>query len=117
MNKFLPAALLGLCLFVAPVAFADDARDALMRTETTISVLNSADAFAAAPENFEEAQLRLREAKLADSKNRDEETLWRSAEAELQAQIVQEKIKLRGLERTVAEIETGLAALRLELNS
>jgi hypothetical protein len=30
---------------------------------------------------------------------------------------VQEKIKLRALERTVSEIEVGLATLRRELNS
>jgi hypothetical protein len=117
MKKFLPAASLGLGLFLAPVAFADPARDALMRAETRISTLNSADAFSAAPANFEEAQLRLREAQLAEGKNRDEETRWRSAEAELQAEIVQEKIKLRGLERTVTEIEAGLVVLRRELNS
>jgi hypothetical protein len=35
----------------------------------------------------------------------------------LHADIVQEKIKLRGLERTVAEIETGIATLRRELTS
>jgi hypothetical protein len=35
----------------------------------------------------------------------------------LHAEIVQEKIKLHGLERTVSEIETGIATLRRELVS
>ena len=57
------------------------------------------------------------EARTAEGKNRDEESFWRSEEASLHADIVQEKIKLRGLERTVSEIETGIATLRRELNS
>jgi hypothetical protein len=117
MAKYIPAAIFGAFLFASPAAFADDARDNLLRTEAQIGSLNTADAFAAAPGNYEEAQLRLREARVAEDKNRDEETLWRSAEAALHAEIVQEKIKLRGLERTVSEIETGIATLRRELNS
>ncbi len=35
----------------------------------------------------------------------------------LYAEIVQEKIKLHALERTVSEIETGIATLRRELVS
>lgn len=116
MRKVIPAAIFGLFIACSSTAHADDTRDALLRAEAKISALNSADAFAAAPENFEEAKLRLREATDAEARSRDEESRWRSAEADLQAEIVQEKIKLRGLQRTVAEIETGIAVLRRELN-
>lgn len=117
MTKFISAALLGLALLSTPMAFAEGARDDLIRAETQIKSLNSADAYAAAASNYEDAQLRLREARTADDRNRDAESSRRSAEASLQAEIVQEKIKLRGLERTVSEIEAGIAVLRRELNS
>ncbi|MBA3067559.1 MAG: hypothetical protein FP825_03640 [Hyphomonas sp.] len=117
MTKIFLAALTSAWLLAAPAAFADDARDNLIRVEAQISALNTADASSAAPANFQEAQLRLSEARTAEEKNKDEESIWRSAEASLQADIVQEKIKLRGLERTVTEIETGIATLRRELNS
>lgn len=117
MNKIFAAALVGALLLTAPAAFADGARDDLIRTEAQIAALNTADATAAAQANFAEAQLRLKEAREAEDKNKDEDSMWRSAEASLQAEIVQEKIKLFGLERTVSEIETGIAALRRELNS
>lgn len=117
MKKLMSAACIGAFLLAAPAAFAEPARDDLIRTEAQISALNTADASAAAPANFQEAQLRLSEARTAEEKNRDEESIWRSAEASLQADIVAEKIKLRGLERTVSEIETGIATLRRELNS
>lgn len=117
MRKIMAAALMGYALMAAPAATADPARDELIRTEAQIAVLNTADASAAAPVNFKEAQLRLTEARAAEAKNKDKESLWRSAEASLQAEIVSEKIKLRTLERTVSEIETGIATLRRELNS
>ena len=117
MKKSVAAALMGALLCAAPIAFADPARDALLRTEVEIAVLNTADASSAAPENFQEAQLRLSQARAAEKDNEKEETLWRSSEASLQAEVVQEKIKLRALERTVSEIETGIATLRSELNS
>jgi len=116
MNKIFLAAALSAILLAAP-AYADEARDSLIRVEAQISALDTADASSAAPANFQEAQLRLNEARTAEEKNQDEESIWRSAEASLQADIVQEKIKLRGLERTVSEIETGIATLRRELNS
>jgi hypothetical protein len=111
------AALFGGALAMAPAAFADPARDNIVRAETQVKALNPADATAAAPTEYREAQLRLDEARASEDKNRDEETLWRSNEALLHAQIVQEKIKLYGLERTVSEIETGIATLRRELVS
>jgi hypothetical protein len=117
MSKKFGAALFGALLLASPAAFAEPARDELIRTEAQISALNTADASSAAPTNFQEAQLRLSEAREAEDKNKDEVSLWRSAEASLQADIVQEKIKLNALERTVSEIETGIATLRRELNS
>jgi septal ring factor EnvC (AmiA/AmiB activator) len=117
MKPILAAALLGAALLAAPAAFADGARDDLIRTEAEVKALNTADASAAAATNYAEAQLRLSEARVAEEKNREEESMWRSAEASLQAEIVQEKIKLRGLERTVSEIETGIATLRREIIS
>lgn len=117
MKKIIAAALVGALLCAAPAAFAEPARDELIRTEAQISALNTADASTAAPQNFQEAQLRLSEARTAEDKNRDKESIWRSTEASVQAEIVQEKIKLRALERTVSEIETGIATLRRELNS
>lgn len=111
------AALFGSALLVAPAAFADPARDNLLRAEAQIQALNPADATAAAPTDYQTAQLRLDEARKAEGRNRQEESLWRSEEASLHADIVQEKIKLRGVERTVSEIETGIETLRRELNS
>lgn len=117
MSKFFAAAVFGALLLTSPAAFAEGSRDELIRTEAQIAALNTADASAAAPTNFQEAQLRLSEARAAEEKNRDKESLWRSSEASVQADIVQEKIKLSGLQRTVSEIETGIATLRRELNS
>jgi hypothetical protein len=112
------AALFGGVLLAAPAAFADDrARDNILRAEAQIKALNPADAGAASAVEYQTAQTRLSEARTAEDKNRDEESFWRSEEASLQADVVGEKIKLRGLERTVAEIETGIATLRRELNS
>lgn len=111
------AALFGGALAMAPSAFADPARDNLVRAEAQVTALNPADATAAAPADYREAQMRLEEARVSEEKNRDEETLWRSDEALLHTQIVQEKIKLHGLERTVSEIETGIATLRREIIS
>ena len=111
------AALFGGALVAAPAAFADPARDNLLRAEAQVQALNSADASAAAPVDYRAAQLWLDEARAAESRNRDEESLRRSNEALLQAEIVQEKIKLHGLNRTVSEIETGIATLRRELVS
>ena len=104
-------------LLAAPAAFADPARDNLLRAETQVGALNPADATAASPVNYREAQLRLDEARTAEARNRDEESLWRSEEALLHAEIVQEQIKLGALARTVSEIETGIATLRRELVS
>ncbi|PKP80526.1 MAG: hypothetical protein CVT79_14670 [Alphaproteobacteria bacterium HGW-Alphaproteobacteria-18] len=117
MKKIVAAALMGTLLLAAPVAFANPARDELIRTEAQIAALNTADASSAAPANFQEAQLRLSEARAAEAAKQREASIWRSSEASLQAEIVQEKIKLRALERTVSEIETGIATLRRELNS
>lgn len=111
------AALAGTCLMAAPAAFADPARDNLLRAEAQILALNPADASAASATDYQTAQLRLNEARVAEKKNRSEESIWRSEEASLHADIVQEKIKLRGVERTVSEIETGIATLRRELTS
>lgn len=117
MKKIVAAALMGALLLAAPLAYADPARDELIRTEAQIASLNTADASMAALANFQEAQLRLSEARAAEQKRNREESTWRSSEASLQVEIVQEKIKLRALERTVSEIETGIATLRRELNS
>ncbi|MEY4782425.1 MAG: hypothetical protein RIR41_360, partial [Pseudomonadota bacterium] len=68
-------------------------------------------------DHYRSAQLRLGEARNAEARNRDEESLWRSEEALLHAEIVQEQIKLRGIDRTVAEIEKGIETLRRELVS
>ncbi len=112
----LAAALFGGALLSAP-AFADPARDNILRAEAQIAALNPADATAASAPHYQEAQLRLAESRAAETKNRREESLWRSEEALLHADIVQEKIKLRGLQRTVSEIELGIETLRRELNS
>jgi len=117
MKKLIAAALFGGVLLAAPGAFADEARDNILRVEAQMQTLNVADATAASATNYQEAQLRLNEARIAEDKSRREESLWRSEEASLQAEIVQEKIKLRGLQRTVSEIETGIETLRRELNS
>jgi len=110
------AALLGGALMASP-AFADPARDNLLRAETQIQALNPADSSAAAPVDYRNAMLRLDEARAAEGRNKDDESLRRSNEAMLYAEIVQEKIKLHGLKRTVSEIETGIATLRRELVS
>ncbi len=110
-------ALLGFLVLGAPAAFADPARDNIIRAEAQISAINPADAGAASAIDYQTAQTRLTESKAAAERNRSEESLWRSEEALLHADIVQEKIKLRGLERTVSEIETGIATLRRELTS
>ncbi|MFN3312380.1 MAG: hypothetical protein ACK46Q_02780 [Hyphomonas sp.] len=117
MNKIFLGALTGALLLIAPAAFASDSRDDLIRAEAQLSALNTADASAAAPAHFQEAQLRLSEARAAEDKRQRKDSAWRSAEASLLADIVQEKIKLNGLERTVSEIESGIATLRRELNS
>jgi Ni/Co efflux regulator RcnB len=119
MKSLLTAALLGSALFAAPAAFAqqDKAHDSVVRAEAQIKALNPADAGAASAVDYQTAQQRMMEAKTAEDKKRYEESLWRSEEASVQADIVQEKIKLRGLERTVSEIETGIATLRREINS
>jgi|GEM_PF-1086114 hypothetical protein len=111
------AALFGGALAAAPAAFADPARDNLLRAEAQVQALNPADASAAAPNEYRNAQLRLDEARAAEARNRDEESLRRSNEALLHTEIVQEMIKLQGLKRTVSEIETGIATLRRELVS
>ncbi len=79
--------------------------------------LNPADAATASPTDYQTAKTRLDEARVAEDKNRKEESLRRSEEASIHAEIVQEKIKLHGLGRTVSEIETGIATLRREINS
>lgn len=110
-------ALLGCLLLASPAAFADPARDNILRAEAQLAALNPADAATAAAPDYQSARLRLDEARSADDRNRPEESLRRSQEALLLADLVQEKIKLRGLERTVSEIETGISALRRELTS
>ena len=110
-------ALFGGVLLSAPAAFADNARDNILRAETQIEALNSADASVASPTDYQTAKLRLDEARSAEAKNRQEESIWRSEEALLHADIVQENIKLRGLERTVSEIQTGVETLRREHKS
>lgn len=117
MKRLFVAALASGMLALAPAAFAQESRDALIRTEAQIQALDPADATAAAPAAFAEAQLRLNEAKAAEDKNDRDDSMHRSSEAALNVEIVQERIKLRGLERTVSEIETGIATLRRELNS
>jgi uncharacterized protein YlxW (UPF0749 family) len=112
------ATLFGAVLIAAPASFADEkSRDNILRVEAQIKTLNPVDAGASAAIEYQAAQLRLSEAKAAEDRNRGEESLWRSEEASVQANIVQEKIKLRGLERTVSEIEAGLSTLRRETNS
>jgi hypothetical protein len=113
----LGAALFAALAFSAPGAFGDSARDNILKAEAQIQALNPADANAASAADYETAQIRLGEAKAAEAKNKREESLWRSDEAAVQADIVQEKIKLRALDRTVSEIETGIETLRRELKS
>jgi hypothetical protein len=91
MKAISAAVLFGAALFAAPAAWADGARDDLIRTEAQIAALNTADASAASAVNYKEAQLRLSEARIAEEKNREEESMWRSAEASLQADIVQKR--------------------------
>jgi len=117
MNKIFVAVLLGGTLLAAPAAFADEARDTLLKTEAQIEALDSADAAMAASVDYQETQLRLQEARDAEAKGHDEESIWRSQEAALQGEIIQEKIKLHALERTVTEIKTGIETLRRELVS
>jgi hypothetical protein len=117
MKSFVVAALFGSALLVVPGAFADQkARDNILRAETQIQALNPADASNASGTHYQTAQLRLTEAKTAEDKGRNQESLWRSEEAAVSADIVQEDIKLRALQRTVSEIETGIATLRREIN-
>jgi hypothetical protein len=117
MKSLLVAALFGSALVVVPAASADQkARDNILRAETQIAALNPADATSASGTNYQNAQLRLTEAKTAEDKGRNQESLWRSEEATVSADIVQEDIKLRGLQRTVSEIESGIATLRREIN-
>lgn len=117
MNKIFAAALLGGALLAAPAAFAGEARDTLLKAEAQIGALNSADAAMAAPVDYQATHLRLQEARDTEAKGRDEESIWRSLEAALHGEIVQEKIKLHALERTVSEIKTGIETLRRELVS
>ena len=117
MTTLFAATLLGVVLLAAPAAFADDAHDNILRAETKIAALNPGDATAASGADYQAAKLRLEEARAAEGRNRKDESLWRSSEAMLHADIVQENIKLRGLQRTVSEIETGVETLRRELNS
>ncbi|MEQ9436185.1 hypothetical protein [Hyphomonas sp.] len=117
MNKILVAVLLGGTLLAAPAAFADEARDTLLKTEAQIEALDSADAAMAASVDYQETQLRLQEARDAEEKGHDEESIWRSQEAALHGEIVKEKVKLHALERTVTEIKTGIETLRRELVS
>lgn len=117
MNKTMLAALIGGALLAAPSAFADPARDNLIRAEAQFQALNASDAAIAAGSDYQTARLRLEEARTAEAANRDEDTIRRSEEALLHTEIVQERIKLQGLARTVTEIETGLATLRRELGS
>ena len=116
MNKILVAVLLGGTLLAAPAAFADEARDTLLKTEAQIEALDS-DAAMAASVDYQETQLRLQEARDAEAKGHDEESIWRSQEAALHGEIVKEKVKLHALERTVTEIKTGIETLRRELVS
>jgi hypothetical protein len=111
------AALFAAIAILAPGAFADNARDNILKAEAQIQALNPADANAASPTDYQTAQTRLGEAKAAEARNKREESMWRSDEAAVQADIVQEKIKLRALDRTVSEIETGIETLRRELKS
>ena len=57
------AALLGGALMASPAAFADPARDNLLRAETQIQALNPADSSAAAPADYRNAMLRLDDAR------------------------------------------------------
>ena len=117
MTRRSAAALLGVALLAAPAAFADDAHDNIIRAEAQIMALNAADATTASGADFLAAKLRLEEARDAEKRNDREEAMWRSEEAMLHADIVQENIKLHGLQRTVSEIQTGVETLRRELNS
>lgn len=117
MKRLVAAVLFGSALFTGSVAFANESSDNILRAEAQIEALNPADATAASAEDFQTAQLRLTEARAAEDKNQHEESMWRSDEASLYADIVQEKIKLHGLNRTVSEIQTGIDTLRRELNS
>lgn len=117
MKRLIAAALFGGALLAVPVASARESHDNILRAEAQIQALNPADASIASPEDFQTAQLRLTEARAAEEKSRHEESVWRSDEASLSADIVQEKIKLHGLNRTVSEIQTGIETLRRELNS
>lgn len=67
MKTIVAAALMGALLVAAPAAFAEPARDELIRTEAQVGALNTADASSAAPVNFQEAQLRLSEARTAEA--------------------------------------------------
>jgi len=117
-NAFaLGAVLFSAAALHAPGAFADSARDNILKAEAQIQALNPADANAASPADYQAAQTRLGEAKAAEARNKREESVWRSDEAAVQADIVQERIKLRALDRTVSEIETGIETLRRELKS
>jgi hypothetical protein len=117
MKSLLVAALFGSAFIIVPGASADQkARDNILRAETQIQALNPADASSASGTHYQTAQVRLTEAKTAEDKGRNQESLWRSEEAAVSADIVQEDIKLRALQRTVSEIETGIATLRREIN-
>jgi hypothetical protein len=91
MNQIFSAVLLGGALLAAPAAFADESRDTLRKAEAQIEALDSADAAMAASVDHQETLLRLQEARDAEAKGDVEESIWRSQEAALHGEVVQEK--------------------------
>ncbi|MEM6898177.1 MAG: hypothetical protein AAF583_00175 [Pseudomonadota bacterium] len=96
---------------------AQNAEERILKTEGQVSAINDADAARAAGENWTRTQLRLQEAKTAIDDRDEKIAKYRAHEASVQADIVQEKIKLAGLERTADELQSSVNTLQRELSN
>jgi hypothetical protein len=101
-------------LLTASPAFADEADDSILRSETQIRALNPAEATAFAGQDYELALLRLDEARTAERDRHNDQAIDRAEEASLLAQLVREQIKLSALQKSQQDLETSLAALSRE---
>ncbi len=103
--------------FIAHAAYADEIRDDIIKTETQIGTIVEADAITLAEGNYRKAKLRLEEARAAEDDGADVEAARRAKEARLQAEIVQERIRLGALQRVERELRQSVEILRQEVGS
>jgi septal ring factor EnvC (AmiA/AmiB activator) len=101
-------------LLSASPAFADEADDSILRSETQIRALNPADATAFAGQDYALALQRLEEARSAERDRHNDQAVDRAEEASLLAQLVREQIKLSALQKSQHDLEASLAALSRE---